>query len=436
VDINDAYLPQLLTPKLTKYIPHTPTPKQIVFLLSNHIREVFYGGAAGGGKSDVMLMAALQFVDVPGYSAIIFRKTYADLSLPGALISRSKEWLSNTDAKWIEREKTWVFPSGATLAFGYLENDNDKYRYQSAEFQFIGFDELTQFSEPQYLYLFSRLRRVKGLDVPLRIRSASNPGGAGHEWVKARFIRPSHNLLKENKLFISAFISDNPYLSAEEYKSSLDQLDTVTRDQLLSGDWDISAKGKTFDREWFTIVEDETAIPTEFTKVVRSWDLAATEPKPGKRPDYTVGVLLGKTENDTYYILDLVRFQKTPGDVETRIRQVAEVDGKGVQVIIERDPGAAGLAVSDHYTRTVLLGYDVKTPRTTGSKETRAVNASSYSQAGKVYIKKGYWNGAFLRELERFPYGAHDDQVDAFSTAMNSLITPNVVEVIDNPFYN
>jgi hypothetical protein len=105
------------------------------------VREALFGGAAGGGKSDSLLMAALQYVDEPGYAAILFRRTYADLALPGAIMDRSKEWLSGKGARWNEREKTWTFPSGATLSFGYLEHENDKYRYQGSEFQFAGFDD-------------------------------------------------------------------------------------------------------------------------------------------------------------------------------------------------------------------------------------------------------------------------------------------------------
>ena len=95
----------------------------------------------------------------PGYTAIILRRTYRDLALPGALMDRSKEWLSGTDARWNEIQHAWTFPSGAKLQFGYLEAETDKYRYQGAEFQGIFPDELTQFTETQYTYLFSRLRR-------------------------------------------------------------------------------------------------------------------------------------------------------------------------------------------------------------------------------------------------------------------------------------
>lgn len=130
-------LQKLLTPRLTKYIPFEPTSKQKAFLLMNQTKEILYGGSAGGGKSVAQLMAALQFVDMPGYSAILFRRTYADLSLPGALIDMSKQWLmpfvESKEVKWSEKDKQYTFPSGASLNFGYLESDNDCFRYQGAE---------------------------------------------------------------------------------------------------------------------------------------------------------------------------------------------------------------------------------------------------------------------------------------------------------------
>lgn len=130
-------LQKLLTPRLTKYVPFEPTSKQKAFLLMNQTKEILYGGSAGGGKSVAQLMAALQFVDIPGYSAILFRRTYADLSLPGALIDMSKQWLmpfvESKEVKWSEKDKQYTFPSGASLNFGYLESDNDCFRYQGAE---------------------------------------------------------------------------------------------------------------------------------------------------------------------------------------------------------------------------------------------------------------------------------------------------------------
>jgi hypothetical protein len=214
-----------------RYCPHAPTIRQKEFL-DLQCLEALYGGAAGGGKSDALLMAALQYAHVPGYSALLLRRTYADLALPEAIMDRSKAWLMGSGAQWNDRDKRWTFPSGATLTFGYLDNDRDRYRYQSAAFQFIGWDELTQFPKGWYLYLFSRLRRLEKHDVPLRMRGASNPGGIGHEWVKARFVDEP-----EDRVFVPAKMSDNPHLDQMSYMRSLEQLDPVTRAQLLEGRW-------------------------------------------------------------------------------------------------------------------------------------------------------------------------------------------------------
>jgi hypothetical protein len=246
----------MATVRMPQYCPHNPTYKQLLFLALK-TEEGFYGGAAGGGKSDALLMAALQFVDVPNYASLIFRKTYSDLVLPGALMDRAKEWLAKTPAHWSEQEKTWRFPSGATLTFGYLDNDGDVYRYQSSEFQFIGFDELTQFKEFSYRYMFSRLRRLANSIVPLRVRAASNPGNIGHDWVKQRFI--TEGLLKQRP-FIPATLDDNPFLDREQYVKSLDNLDPLTRQQLLKGDWSARSSGGKFKREWFKLVD---AAPNE-----------------------------------------------------------------------------------------------------------------------------------------------------------------------------
>jgi len=232
-----------------RWCPQRPTGKQKDFLASKEL-EVLYGGAAGGGKSSAMLMAALQYVDVPGYNALILRRSYKDLALPGAVMDRSHEFLASTDAHWDKQEKRWTFPSGATLSFGFIDNDRDRFRYASAEFAFIGFDELTQFPESWYRFMFSRLRKPHALDVPLRVRSASNPGGIGHRWVRKRFLAEKD----KNRRFIPARLDDNPHVDTTSYELSLAQLDPVTRAQLRNGDW--------------TIVEGGLVLPYDERKVV------------------------------------------------------------------------------------------------------------------------------------------------------------------------
>jgi predicted phage terminase large subunit-like protein len=359
-------------------------------------------------------MAALQYVDWPGYSALILRRTYRDLALSGALMDRSKEWLSGTEARWNEIQHCWTFPSGAKLQFGYMETDADKYRYQGAEFQGIFPDELTQFTESQYTYLFSRLRRLKGSDVPLRMWGASNPGGLGHNWVKQRFIVEGH---KYNRVFVPALLQDNPYIDQENYMQSLQNLDPTTRKQLLEGSWDATV-GKMFNRNWFQIVERSQA-PVNIRKV-RYWDLASTEPGKGKDPDWTSGALMGLYKGQ-YYIFGIEHFQKSPKGTADKIRAVAELDGDAVDIWMEQEGGSSGKIATDYYAREILQGFPFHCEHPTGPKDVRAGPFSTAAENKNVFLVRGDWISAFLDEAESFPEGEHDDQIDSCSGALNVL---------------
>jgi hypothetical protein len=255
-----------------QYTPHAPEPPQHAFLWL-HALEALYGGAAGGGKSDALLMAALQYVDVPGYSALLLRRTYPELTQADGLITRSLIWLAGTDAVYNTTGHQWTFPSGATLSFGYLATRWDHLRYQGGAYQFIGFDELTQFLEGQYRYLLSRLRRPSDdtdeplARVPLRMRGATNPGGPGHEWVKRRFIEweehpddpedPDNSLdAFGRRIFIPARLEDNPHLDQQAYERSLAGLPRADREQLRHGLWDVDTGDRVYPRADVTAALD------------------------------------------------------------------------------------------------------------------------------------------------------------------------------------
>ncbi|HEX6827089.1 MAG TPA: phage terminase large subunit [Nitrospiraceae bacterium] len=398
--------------RLNRYIPHFPHPKQLYALLLPHL-EVFFGGSAGPGKSDWLLMSALQYVDQPNYSAILFRRTFAELSKPEALMDRAASWLRHTDAAWNGQNHTYTFPSGAQLVFSHLEHEGSMYEHQSAAYQFIGFDELTTFTERMYRFLFSRLRRLAGSVIPLRMRSASNPGGIGHQWVRQRFMVEQDPA----RAFVPARQVDNPSLDIVSYDLSLAQLDPVTRQRLRRGDWDVTEEGTLFQRQWFPIVRDWPRGQPD----IRFWDFAATEEKRNARgdllndPDWTVGTRMTMADG-RYWILDMQRDRLSPKGVEDLVRQTAQLDGPSVEIWLEQEPGSSGVKTVDDYQRRILPGYAVHGLRSTGSKMERARPASSAAEAGNILLIEGAWNGAFLDEVPLFGNPkVHDDIVDTLS---------------------
>lgn len=248
--------------KWSRYIPHAPTAKQLAFIALPH-EEGLYGGAAGGGKSDALLMLLLQYFDCPGYKGIIFRRKLTDHKLPSSVLSRAKEWLApfldSKEVKYVPGEHTMYSKEGGMITFGYLDKEGSKERYQSSEYSTICYDEVTHFREDEYLYLFSRLRRTIAANqvyrFPLRMRAATNPGGIGGPWVKRRW-----NIYQDedgefrghdpHRPFIQAKVRDNPHLDAPEYERALAKLDPVTRDRLRDGDWSAS-ENALFKDYWF-----------------------------------------------------------------------------------------------------------------------------------------------------------------------------------------
>lgn len=452
-------------PVWSKYIPHAPTPKQLAFLMLPN-REAFYGGAAGGGKSDALLMGALQFVEYPGYSAIVFRKTLSDLQLEGALIQRSHEWLGKTDAHWNGQLHKWTFPSGAVIQFGYLASELVKYRYQGAEFQYIAFDELTQFPEQDYTYLFSRNRRKKcpthypnydgkcngckesyyQSQVPLRVRSASNPGGLGHLWVRSRFNIQQTSWRDEagrehvmyrgchpKRPHVPAFLSDNPYLDQEEYQESLSELDPVTREQLLRGDWAVSADGR-FRKKWmryysrngdYIVLGPDRRGPTIHPNRCRCFvtvdPAASAREGPGdadiyrdRMPSWTVISVWWLTPDWHLIWRDCIRFQVEIPEIFPALKdayakyqpEFMGIEANGLNIGVFQGAQRLGLPIKPLQPRSM-------------DKLVRATDAANRMEQGKIWLPQDRLNNPWVDDVEAelFTWVGHPrEQADIVDT--------------------
>ena len=254
-------------------------------------QEVLYGGAAGGGKSYAMVADPVRYFNNPQSRGLLVRRSTEELR---ELISVSKQLYPRAipGIKFMERDKTWVAPSGATLWMSYLDRDDDVMRYQGQAFNWIGLDELTQWSSPfAWNYMRSRLRTTSASGLPLYMRATTNPGGPGHFWVKKMFIDPapantSFHATDEHgeviawpkghsregqplfkRRFIPANLFNNPYLSEDGmYEANLLSMPEHQRRQLLDGDWSIS-EGSAFS-EFSTLkhVVEPYEIPNSWPK--------------------------------------------------------------------------------------------------------------------------------------------------------------------------
>ena len=209
-----------------------------------------YGGAAGGGKTDAIIACAARWIDHPKHRALILRRTRPQLQ---EVIDRTRQIYPEISpgARWKEDESRWIFPSGAIIQMGYAEHEQDIMNFKSFEYNLICFDELTTFTEKQYLFLFTR-NRTKSADLPPMIRTATNPGDVGHEWVYRRFIsdRKPYKIYDEpvdilgkqhfvTRQFIPSRVWDNPAMpNRDEYIAGIMQMSPEDVAAYLHGEWD------------------------------------------------------------------------------------------------------------------------------------------------------------------------------------------------------
>ena len=403
--------------------------------------EVLYGGAAGGGKTESLIVCPVRWISEPSFRGLILRRTFPELER--SIIDRSHQIYPALGGRYHETKKFWRFPSGARIYFGHLELERDVLAFQSAEFSYIAFDEATHFSENQYRYLLSRSRSSKSL--PIRIRAATNPGGPGHAWVFKRWApwldpksevraQPGETLHYVNddegehwveksapgaltRTFIPARVTDNPYLAKNDpgYISRLMGLDPVTRKQLRDGNWlVVPARGEVFHRTWWKYLP---VSPAEYILRIRRWDLAATE----DGGDWTVGLRMLITADGRFVIDHMVRFQGSPHQVESAVHGVAQTDGKQTIVVLPQDPGQAGKAQCASFAR-LLAGWPVEFVSQNVDKVSASRPASAQCEAGNIVLVPGAWDvDGLIAEAEQFPEGSFDDIVDTISGGVSRL---------------
>jgi predicted phage terminase large subunit-like protein len=436
-----------------------PGPQELI--LSSPADIAIYGGAAGGGKTYALLLEALRHIDNPEFGAVIFRREAVQITSEGGLFDTSIKIYSQVDGSpRLSPHRMWNFPSGSSITFSHLHNELDVMDWQGSQIPLIGYDELTHFSETQFWYMLSRNRSMCG--VRPYVRATCNPDAdswvadivswwidqdtgypiqsrSGHlryfvrvddkmHWADSRLELNAKfpKLTPKSFTFVPATLEDNVKLTEADpdYKANLEMLTRVERERLLHGNWKIKpTAGSYFPRMAVKVI---TAEPTDVKLWVRRWDLAATEPSEvNPSPSATASVLMGRRENGRIVIADCINIRDNASVVRDYIRNTAQQDRaryKRVTTVIPQDPGQAGKDQSASLI-AYLAGHKCKAVRETGKKHVRAEPLSAQWQAGNVEIVEGHYMNDYLKEMQSFPEGDHDDYIDASSGAFLECVS-------------
>lgn len=348
----------------------SPQPKQALFMQRSEY-EALYGGAAGGGKSDALVIEALRQVHIPHYKGLILRKTYPQLA---ELIDKSLMYYKRAfpGARYNAGRHEWTFPSGAKVLFGSMQHTQDRTRYQGQAYDYVAFDELTHFTFEEYSYLFSR-NRPNGEGTRVYIRATANPGGIGHAWVKDRFVTAAppmttiwqdvewtdpqgeRHTARQSRIFVPASVYDNEALlrNNPDYIRQLASMPEAERNALLYGDWD-TFSGQVFtewvndsshyqDRRWTHVIAP--------FQVPGSWRIWCAMDWGYARP-FSIGWYAVDHDRRLYRIREYygctgtpnVGLRLEPAEVARKIRQIEEDDPnlRGRKIMRIGDPAIWG----------------------------------------------------------------------------------------------
>lgn len=433
--------------------------------LSSPADIVVYGGAAGGGKTWSLLIEPIRHHQNGAFGAVIFRRTYSEVTNEGGLWDESEQIYPYLQARPVKGDLYWRFPSGARVSFAHLQYDTDLANYQGAQIPLICFDQLEHFTEKMWWYMLSRNRSTCGVRPYVRATANPEPGWLADLldwWIdedgyadlskagKIRwFVRYNEQviwadsrdaltdqyseLMPLSMTFIPATVYDNKILLRKDpgYIAKLQAQTYVDRLRLLGdprrgGNWKVKpTAGKVFDRAWFKIVD---AVPAG-GRVVRRWDFAATEKEiSGSDPDYTASVCMLEAGGN-YYILEVAANQWGPAEVDREFMRITRADRdryaqeRRYLCRWEQEPGSSGKRESWRMVRN-LAGIDARGIPSTGDKLTRAKPLAAQAEVGNVYLLRAAWNEMFLDHMHNQPEYPHDDIMDAASGALQDLTDP------------
>ena len=368
---------------------------------------VIYGGAAGSGKTHLILIRVLLQIHDPKFNAVFFRRTGPELKGPGSVWEEAKELYTEFGAHIKQNDKEIVFPSGAQIKFSHMEHEKNKLDHQGKQYTHVYFDEGTHFTQGQITYLMSRLRSAAEVKSSMFISCNPDPDSYIAElvdwwlddegfpdkekrgvvkyygivnndifftdteeemaqlhpevcWIYNTDTQESEYQPPKTMSFIGGTIFENPAVRAANpgYLGQLNALPKIERDRLLHGNWYARPEGSShFQRTWFTVVD---RVP-DSAVYCRAWDKAATEPsEKNQHPDYTASIKMAKDHHGFFYLIGdyqednydkkdckqskvLGRFRERSGRRDILIQKQAEHDGVECSVVFSQDPGSAGV---------------------------------------------------------------------------------------------
>lgn len=400
----------------------------------------------------------MRHINIKQFYAVILRRVVPEIVKEGGLWDTSFEIYAPLGARPNQQRHSWTFKGGSRIAFSTLQYESSIQDWHGAQVPLICFDQLEEFSWRQFSWMQKANRSMSGIRPYMR--ATCNPDPESFlRWFLEWWIDDETGLPIEERggvvrwyttndndevvwgdtpeqvkeqcdnepislTFIPSRLDDNQILLEKDpgYRKRLMAMTYVDRERLLGGNWNIRpTAGLYFRRDMFDVLD---AAPSDLMQV-RYWDRAGTAPNVNnKDPDWTVGCKMGKDTHDPpgFWILDVARDRREPAGVERLIKSITTQDQNGTSVccLLEQDPGQAGKSEAQYLARQ-LAGLPVQIVPKRINKITAAKPFSSQAEVGNVKLVKGDWNAPFLRVLEGFPTGPHDDDVDAGSGALTYL---------------